>query len=45
MQEVIPEAKFEIKNLILKEMTLKSEVNFLRKRSSWRHEFILEAIH
>jgi hypothetical protein len=40
-QEVILEAKHEIKNLILKEMTLKSEVNRLRghpgdNRSSWR---------
>jgi hypothetical protein len=41
-QEVILEAKHEIKNLILKEMTLKSEVNMLRKRSLWRQEVILE---
>jgi hypothetical protein len=35
-EEVILEAKHEIKNLILKEMTLKSEVNMLRKRPPWR---------
>jgi hypothetical protein len=34
-----------MKNLILKEMTLKSEVNMLRKRSPWRQEAILEAKH
>jgi hypothetical protein len=44
-EEATLEAKHEIKNLILKEMTLKSEVNRPRKRSSWRQEFILEAKH
>jgi hypothetical protein len=44
-EEATLEAKHEIKNLILKEMTLKSEVNRLRKRSSWRQEVILEAKH
>jgi hypothetical protein len=42
-EEATLEAKHEIKNLILKEMTLKSEVNRLRKRSPWRQEVILEA--
>jgi hypothetical protein len=31
-EEVILEAKHEIKNLILKEMTLNSEVNYIRRR-------------
>ncbi len=44
-EEAILKAKHEIKNLILKEMTLKSEVNMLRKRSPWRQEVILEAKH
>jgi hypothetical protein len=38
-------AKHEIKNLILKEMSLKSEVNMPRKRSPWRQEATLEAKH
>ncbi len=33
-EEATLEAKHEIKNLILKEMTLKSEVNMLRRWSS-----------
>jgi hypothetical protein len=44
-EEATLEAKHEIKNLILKEMTLKSEVKMLRKRSSWRQEATLQAKH